>query len=399
MNDSTMVTFRGVSKQYRRGRERTNVRAIIPGRFGEQRRGEFHWALHDVSFALEKGRSLGFVGPNGAGKSTALKLVAGVTAPTSGQVFVGGRSASLIELGAGFHPDMTGRENVYFSASVLGMGPSEIKRRFDQITDFAGIDSFLDTPVKRYSSGMMARLGFAIASHLDVEIVVLDEVLAVGDAAFQRKCHDRIATLRKDGAALLYVTHALWTLPLLCDEAILLVAGKVAAQGTPAEVIRAYERFNPQAEAEPAGTVMFRSVTSSASVVDPGGSVRVQIEMDLQQPYPFGKIMVGVRGADDTNIGVVASTAPDVSFDQVGPMRIECELTSLPLYPGPYSIVVGFCADLRLPVVDDIRKLGIDVRGEENPPLGFTSFPVQWSQKFEAPESAADRPEAVREEG
>ncbi len=396
---SAMVTFRQVSKQYRRGRERTNIRSIIPGRFGELRRGEFHWALHDVSFELQSGRSLGFVGPNGAGKSTALKLVAGVTAATSGEVVVGGRSASLIELGAGFHPDMTGRENVYFSASVLGMSPSEIKRRFDQIVDFAGIGNFLDTPVKRYSSGMMARLGFAIASHLDVEIVVLDEVLAVGDAAFQRKCHDRIASLRKEGAALMYVTHALWTLPLLCDEAILLVAGNVAGQGSPVEVIREYERYNPQAEAEASGTVMFRSVTSSAAVVDPGGSVRVQMEMDIQQPYPFGQIMLGVRGADDTNIGVVASPAGDVTFDHVGPIVVECELTSLPLHPGPYSIVVGFCADTRLPVVDDIRKLGIDVRGEENSNFGFTSFPAQWRQKSEPAEIADGRQGMVTGEG
>jgi lipopolysaccharide transport system ATP-binding protein len=383
-----MVAFRGVSKQYRRGRERANLRSIIPGRFGELRRGDFHWALKDLTFGVESGKSLGFVGPNGAGKSTVLKLVAGVTTPTIGDVFVGGRSASLIELGAGFHPDMTGRENVYFSASVLGMGPADIKRRFDQIVDFAAIGSFLDTPVKRYSSGMMARLGFAIASHLDVEIVVLDEVLAVGDALFQRKCHDRIAALRKEGAALLYVTHALWTVPLLCDEAVLLIDGRLLSQGPPTEVIRAYERYNPAVEADTTGTMVFRSVTSSASVIDSGDSVRVRMELDLPAPCPFGQIVIGVSGADNANVGVVGSSIADVTFDHAGPLQVECELSSLPLHPGPYSILVGFCGDTRLPVLDDVRKLGIDVRGEElNPSFGFTKFPARWRQVSEVPDS------------
>ncbi len=271
------------------------------------------------------------------------------------------------------------------------MGPSDIKQRFDQIVEFAGIDSYLDTPVKRYSSGMLARLGFAIASHLEVEIVVLDEVLAVGDADFQRKCHDRIAFLRGQGAALLYVTHALWTLPKLCDEAVLLINGKVEDRGKPADVIRAYERYNPDSEAAQAGPTVFRSVTSSASVIDPGGSVRIHIEIDVKEPYPFGQILVGVSGANDANIGVVGSTSKDVSFDRPGAVSVECELCSLSLYPGPYKILVGFCADTRLPVVDDMRTLGIDIRGEElNQGFGFTSFPARWHQLSEIPDTRAE---------
>lgn len=380
---SLMVAFRGVSKQYRRGRERANLRAIVPGRLGRPTRGDFHWALRDVSFDLESGRSLGFVGPNGAGKSTTLKLVARVTTPSRGEVFLAGRSASLIELGAGFHPEMTGRENVYFSAAVLGMGPSDIKRRFDEIVDFADIGTFLDTPVKRYSSGMMARLGFAIAAHLDAEIVVLDEVLAVGDASFQRKCHERIARLRSQGAALLYVTHALWTLPQLCDEAILLIDGTVACRGTPQEVIRAYESQSTVAPegSGPGASRVFRSVTSSESVVEPGGSVRIQMEMELPGPLPFGQVLVGISGGNGDNVGVVGSRTADLTFDRPGTYRVECELSALPLYPGPYSIIVGFCADPRLPVLDDARKLGLTVRGQElNPSFGFTAFPARWRQ-------------------
>jgi ABC-type polysaccharide/polyol phosphate transport system ATPase subunit len=384
-----VVSFEGVSKRYRRGRERANLRSVLPGRIGEPQRGDFHWALRDVSFEVEAGQSLGFVGPNGAGKSTALKLVAGVCSPTEGVVHVAGRSASLIELGAGFHPDMTGRENIYFSASVLGMGPRDIRSRFDEIIDFAGIDSFLDTPVKRYSSGMMARLGFAVASHLDVEVVVLDEVLAVGDAAFQRKCHERIALLRRNGAALLYVTHALWTLPQLCDEAILLIGGRAVDRGDPMEVVRAYERHDPQGDGEEGGVgSIFRSVRSSSAVVDPGGSVVIDVEIETCESYPFGQLLVGVSAANDVNVGVVGTSVTDVDFDHPGRFRVSCELTAPPLHPGPYSLIVGFCADTRLPVLDDARKLGLDVKGQElNPSFGYTNFPVRWRQDLEATEA------------
>jgi ABC-type polysaccharide/polyol phosphate transport system ATPase subunit len=235
-----VIEFDRVSKRYRSMRERHNLRQAVPGPFGDRVVRDIHQALADVSFELGPGDSLGIVGPNGAGKSTILKLIARVTAPTTGAVRVRGRVAALIELGAGFHPDMTGRENIYFSAAVLGMRPRDTAGRLDEIVDFADIGRYIDAPIKRYSAGMLARLGFAVASHLEADVILIDEVLSVGDAEFRQRCHDRIQTLRDEGLAVLFVSHDLDTVPKLCRRAVFLRDGGVVARGAPEEVIEAY---------------------------------------------------------------------------------------------------------------------------------------------------------------
>jgi lipopolysaccharide transport system ATP-binding protein len=201
---------------------------------------EQFWALQDVSFQVEQGRSFGIVGENGSGKSTALKLIAGILRPTSGSVQVNGRLAALLELGAGFHPDLTGRENVYLNASVLGFSRAEIDRRFDAIVDFAEIERFIDTPLKHYSSGMTVRLGFAIAINSDPDVLITDEVLSVGDEAFQRKCIDRIDDLIRRGKTIILVSHGLDLVRYVCSDAIWLDHGVVRAAGNSLEVIDAY---------------------------------------------------------------------------------------------------------------------------------------------------------------
>lgn len=377
---TTVVSFHDVAKRYRRGRERVNVRAALPGRLGTIRGGDGHWALDGLSFDLEEGGSIGFIGPNGTGKSTTLKLVARVTSPTRGVVTVRGRTASLIELGAGFHPEMTGRENVYFSAAVLGMGPKTIKRRFERIVDFAGVDAYLDTPVKRYSSGMLARLGFAVASNLDADVVVLDEVLAVGDAAFQRKCHDRIAELRRAGAALLYVTHALWTVPLLCDEAILLIGGKVHAHGLPADVLREYERTQHEGELLVAGgeEQMFRGIRTSPTEIDPGGSFGMTVDLDLRQPYPEGHLLVILSDLEH-RVFTATSSRESTTFEQPGRRQLSCRFDDLPLKPGRYQVHVGFLGDHRVPAVDDMRTIELTVRGDDvDPAYGAIKIATSW---------------------
>jgi ABC-type polysaccharide/polyol phosphate transport system ATPase subunit len=355
---------------------------------GELRGGEQHWALVDLGFELEPGRSIGFVGPNGAGKSTTLKLVAGVIAPTTGTVEVRGRTASLLELGAGFHPDMTGRENVYFSAAVLGMSPRVLGQRFDQIVEFADIGAYLDTPVKRYSSGMLARLGFAVASHLDAEVLVLDEVLAVGDAVFQRRCHQRIRELRATGAALLYVTHALWTLPMLCEEAMLLAGGRVQAAGTPDQVLVAYERLQAEGVLDPAdgAPLVFRDVRSSSTAIDPGGEFQVEVDLSLTHPCPEGHVLVIL--ADALNrVHAAASSFDAVSFAEAGPHTVRCRLDDLPLQPGQYQVHVGFLGDRHLPAVDEMRTFELEVRGEPiDPAYGQIRIPTTWSTGPGSPE-------------
>jgi len=199
------------------------------------------WAVREVTFEVERGEALGIIGHNGAGKSTILKLLASITTPSSGEITINGRAAALIEVGSGFHPELTGRENVYLSGSILGMARSEVGRKLESIIDFAEIREFIDIPVKRYSSGMYVRLGFAIAAHLEPEILLLDEVLAVGDLAFQRKCLDRVRALRQAGRTIIFISHDLNAVEALCDRVLLMQRGEVIADGPPGEVIGQYK--------------------------------------------------------------------------------------------------------------------------------------------------------------
>jgi len=202
-------------------------------------REEF-WALRDVSFTVEQGETVGIIGPNGAGKSTLLKLAARVIEPTSGRITVRGRVGALLELGAGFHPDLTGRENIYLNGSILGLSRAEIHRRLDDIIGFAELERFIDVPVKHYSSGMYVRLGFSVAVHTDPEILLVDEVLAVGDQVFQFKCLQRIAEMQKSGVSILFVSHNLETVQRLCGRAIWLENGQVRSLGPSSQVIEEY---------------------------------------------------------------------------------------------------------------------------------------------------------------
>lgn len=203
-------------------------------------REEF-WALNDVSFDIKQGDRIGVIGRNGAGKSTLLKILSRVTEPTSGSISIKGRVASLLEVGTGFHPELTGRENIYLNGAILGMSKAEIKRKFDEIVNFAEVEKFLDTPVKRYSSGMYVRLAFAVAAHLEPEILIVDEVLAVGDAKFQKKCLGKMSDVsEKEGRTVLFVSHNMAALKNLCDRAILLKSGRLVTDGETHQVVSRY---------------------------------------------------------------------------------------------------------------------------------------------------------------
>ena len=200
------------------------------------------WALDDVSFSVDRGEAIGIIGHNGAGKSTILKLLSRITTPTVGEIMINGRLSALIEVGSGFHPELTGRENVFLSGSILGMRRAEISAKLDQIVDFAGVGEFINAPVKWYSSGMYVRLGFAIAAHLDPQILLVDEALAVGDEAFQRKCYERIDALRAAGKTIVFISHDLHTVQRLCDRAILMRQGRIVLDGDAPSVVSAYRR-------------------------------------------------------------------------------------------------------------------------------------------------------------
>jgi ABC-type polysaccharide/polyol phosphate transport system ATPase subunit len=201
------------------------------------------WALRNVSFEVKEGEALGIVGHNGAGKTTILRILSSITSPTAGEITIRGRLAALVEVSSGFHPELTGIENIYLHGAMLGMRRSEIRRKLDSILDFAGIGRYIDVPVKRYSSGMYVRLGFAIAAHLDPDILLLDEVLAVGDAAFQAKCLDRITELRKSGRTIVFISHDLAAVYRLCDRALLLSHGAILSEGPPRQVIDQYQQM------------------------------------------------------------------------------------------------------------------------------------------------------------
>ncbi len=238
----TDLTIEHVSKRYRIRNPESSGSALrrVAGRLFRHQHD--FWALRDVSLEVERGETIGIIGHNGAGKSTLMKLLSGITAPTDGEIRIRGRMAALIELGSGFHPELTGRENVFLSAAILGMGRREIGDKFHSIVEFAGIGEFIDVPVKWYSSGMYVRLGFAIAAHIDVDILLVDEVLAVGDAAFQVKCFNRIAELKRGGTTIVLITHDMAAIQRLAGRAMLLDHGRVAAIGPVGDVVSIYER-------------------------------------------------------------------------------------------------------------------------------------------------------------
>lgn len=269
------IELTNVSKVYRRygGRQFTTLKSALLQRsiLKELQPSETLLALKDVSFQVPRGSTFGVVGRNGSGKSTALKLVAGITKPTSGTVRVDGRISALIELGAGFHPEISGRENVFINGIMLGLSKREVQRRFDEIVDFAELRDFIDAPVKTYSSGMYMRLGFAVAIHVDPDILLVDEVLAVGDEGFTHKCLDKFAEFRRRGKTVLLVTHSLGLVERFCDEAVWLDRGAKRAQGDPKRVIGAYVTDVERQEEQFLATSDARA-REDAGDLEPGGT-------------------------------------------------------------------------------------------------------------------------------
>ena len=232
LTDAMYAPFRRLRSTLSHSRLRTlDSTTLRPNDPVTQRLNDFIWALKDVSFEVEQGEVVGIIGRNGAGKTTLLKVLSRITEPTEGRAEINGRIGSLLEVGTGFHPELTGRENVYLSGAILGMTKKEINRKFDEIVDFSGIEKFIDTPVKRYSSGMLVRLGFAVAAHLESEILLVDEVLAVGDAQFQKKCLGKMENVAQEGRTVLFVSHNMVMINALCSQALLLEDGQIKSQG------------------------------------------------------------------------------------------------------------------------------------------------------------------------
>lgn len=314
-------------------------------------------ALDDMSFSIEPGEVVGIIGHNGAGKSTLLKMLARVSTPTSGSVKVNGRIAPLIEVGAGFVPDFTGRENVYLNGSILGMSRKEIDRKFDEIVDFAEMAEFIDTPVKRYSSGMQVKLAFAVATSIESEILIVDEVLAVGDLAFQRKCFDRMEEIiRTEGRTVLVVSHNIRQIERICQRVLLMDHGHLVGDGDATSVCeRFYQQSNSRIEANMAarckariagsGEVTLQDVVvlgktgEPTAAIAPGEPLRVRLRFELHRAMEDLEIVVGTHRTDFVYITAASTRTQLPALDlQAGVHEIEYYLPSYPLAAGTYSV-------------------------------------------------------------
>ena len=311
------------------------------------------WALRDVSFEVPSGEVLGIIGKNGSGKTTLLKILSRITEPTSGFARIKGRVGSLLEVGTGFHPELSGRENTYLNGAILGMRKQEIDRKFDEIMAFAQIEKFADTPVKPYSSGMYVRLAFSVAAHLEPEILLVDEVLAVGDAEFQRRCMGKMQDVAGEGRTVLFVSHNLSSVRQLCDRCILLEKGTVRAIGTPEEAISQYvntENFSLGADVEVrewpsrSGTAegqitrirVFNSSGERTNVIGIGEPFRVRLQISL--PPSTGRSVIGleIKRTDGLPVLNLRSDSQGQTFRLTGEDVFDIDIPGLPVYPGTY---------------------------------------------------------------
>jgi ABC-2 type transport system ATP-binding protein len=346
------ITVEGISKRFRLYHERPSSLKERILRFRRPRAEDF-WALRDIDFTVPAGQTWGLVGPNGSGKTTLLKVIGAILRPTTGTVTTRGRIAALLELGAGFHPELTGRENVYLNASILGLTKRETDRYFDDIVEFAELEAFIDNQVKYYSSGMYVRLGFAVAVHVDPDILLIDEVLAVGDEAFQRKCFERVDQLQKDGKTIVFVTHAMQMVARICDQAVLLESGRMQASGAVDEVVKEFRQVMMRRqtglteeaatrEVEIGGVELLDAKGRPGSMVAPGESLSVQIELKARRPVADPVVVVGIHNARDEWVFTTDTERLEVGVGRVdGTVRVTFDLNAIPLLEGQYFVTVG----------------------------------------------------------
>ncbi len=347
------------------------------GRSGLEVSVDHIWALDDVSFSVNKGEVIGIIGRNGAGKSTLLKILSRITKPTSGYAQIYGRLGSLLEVGTGFHPELTGRDNIFLNGAMLGMRRHEINQRFDAIADFSGIAKFLDTPVKRYSSGMYVRLAFAVAAHLEPEILLVDEVLAVGDAEFQKKCLGKMKSVVGEGRTVLFVSHNMAAVKSLCDRALLLDAGSVVAEGHVDEVVERY--LGLAREIEPGGSIPEDAVRSGT------GEARFRhVELLTQDDRQSGEFYFGQRIRVRMTVEVMESVEPVVAgvvIESLEGVKVacsfstDCEMDPYTLSPGWHVLTV----DIKVTLLPRTYTIGVYLNRTDGYDVDVVTRTVQMS--------------------
>jgi lipopolysaccharide transport system ATP-binding protein len=367
-----IIEIKGLGKKYRIGAHKEPYlslrdsiakpfRRLLPYNQGPRTKDQGQsstdfWALRDVSFTVNQGEAVGIIGRNGAGKSTLLKILSQITPPTEGEIIMHGRVASLLEVGTGFHPELTGRENIFLNGAILGMTRAEIRRKFDEIVAFAEIDKFLDTPVKRYSSGMYVRLAFAVAAHLDPEILVVDEVLAVGDAEFQKKCLGKMSDVAKSGRTVLFVSHNMAAIDALCSRAVMLYQGGVKHIGETKTVLQAYSTLSEsltkvplsdRSDREGDGCIrltsidIFKPVGLGVQPIATGSDAIFRFNYKVNQPVARPMFLFSIFNNLGTNLGhMTTGTAGTLARLAPGHGSIECKLPRLPFPAGRYRMTV-----------------------------------------------------------
>ena len=391
------ISVENISKKFILAHDRPkNLADLAQGKLLRRQREEF-WALKDVAFDVEQGEALGIIGHNGAGKSTMLKLLTKIMFPTQGRIRTRGRLSALIEVGAGFHPEMSGRENIFLNGSILGMSQKEIASKLDEIVAFAELEKFIDTPVKRYSSGMYARLGFAVAAHVDPEILIVDEVLSVGDLAFQERCTKRMQELGEDGRTIVFVSHNLSAVANLCRRVIILNKGEVHKVGEPHSVVKAYRELIIESQREhqfrkqdkelvsrddsPACVTALESLNEhGAWSLYPNGSLRIRIHYSLSEPVHAPRI--GINILDKHNHLVLhasnAQSGKQTDLTQSG----HCDVTinTVPLIPGLYEITAKIADAFGNRIYDDgntVQELSVTPPGRTED-IGAPRFGHVW---------------------
>jgi len=349
---SPAIEISGISKEYTLGRSTASLRESISSLFRKKEKVDSFLALNGIDFSVDRGERIGIIGKNGAGKSTLLKILSRITQPTEGEVKIYGSVASLLEVGTGFHPELTGRENIFLNGSILGMTRKEIQAKLDEIITFSGVEKFLDTPVKRYSSGMYVRLAFSVAAHLEPEILIVDEVLSVGDAEFQRKCLGKMDSVAKAGRTVLFVSHNLDAVRKMCDRCVWLEAGKVRMDGSAEEVVNAYlsdielrsEEVHPSERMDRNGTgdVRIHDVKISnpdSDLIESGRPFEVSVEYQSASADTFHCLAaVGVYKEDGTRIGTLSTRFKDELVELRNGSKLTFKVERLPLAPGKYYL-------------------------------------------------------------
>ncbi|HSV74799.1 MAG TPA: ABC transporter ATP-binding protein [Chthonomonadales bacterium] len=353
-----------LNRWWARVRKRPDPKLKIGQEHLAERFGERFWALKDVSFEAEQGEVLGIIGRNGSGKSTLLKVLSQVTAPTEGVVKIKGRVASLLEVGTGFHPELTGRENIFLNGAILGMTKGEIQRKFDEIVAFSEVEQFIDTPVKRYSSGMYVRLAFAVAAHLEPEILIVDEVLAVGDAAFQRKCLGKMGDVAQEGRTVLFVSHNMVSVQNLCSACILLGDGRMTALGATRDVVQAYlyeggasrhvslaERSDREGDGSIRLTCLLLNgkAATEEALLRSGDDISLQISYAAATRVDSPVFYVGIYDLAGVQIANVNTQMARIALSRSSREGIlTCRIPRLPLPPGGYLVTLAVAQNGRL---------------------------------------------------